>query len=237
MVSSAPNRPAWVPPRARCIMLSPRWTKLLRDITLTPGRVILMVLAMAAGVCALATMLSSYTILSRETTRNYLDTNPPSATLQLDRIDPALLAAIRAFPGIAQAQASGVVGVTLAGSGDTAGLPLTIFVVDDFNALNINTVYREAGAWPPPTGTLLLEREALRLIGARVGQRLSVSTGHGAPQQLTIAGTLHDPALPPANRGQTVYAYATPATVAALGLDGTLRQLKLTVSEQAMDVE
>src|SRR5471032_824352 len=133
MVSSAPNRPAWVPPRARCIMLSPRWTKLIRDVALTPGRVLLMVLAMAAGVCALATMLSSYTILSRETTRNYLDTNPPSATLQLERIDAPLLAAIRAFPGIAQAQASGTVGVTLAGEG--AALPLTIFVVDDFNQL------------------------------------------------------------------------------------------------------
>ncbi len=39
-----------------------------------------MVLAIAAGVCGRATMLSSHTILRRETTRNYLDTNPPSAT-------------------------------------------------------------------------------------------------------------------------------------------------------------
>lgn len=218
-------------------MLSPRWRKLLRDVALTPGRVVLMVLAMAAGVCALATMLSSYTILSRETTRNYLDTNPPSATLQLERIDAPLLAAIRAFPGIAQAQASGAVGVTLAAQGQGDALPLTIFVVDDFNALRINTVYREQGAWPPPDGSLLLERDALRLIGQRIGQRIAVSAGHGAPQSLLISGTAHDPALPPASRGQTVYAYATPATVAALGLDGRLRQLKLTVSEQPMNVD
>ncbi|MCU6499315.1 ABC transporter permease [Rugamonas sp. A1-17] len=218
-------------------MLSPRWRKLLRDVALTPGRVALMVLAMAAGVCALATMLSSYTILSRETTRNYLDTNPPSATLQLERIDAPLLAAIRAFPGIAQAQASGTVGVTLAAQGQAEALPLTIFMVDDFNALHINTVYREQGAWPPPDGSLLLERDALRLIGQRIGQRIAISTGHGAPRSLLISGTVHDPALPPASRGQTVYAYATPATVAALGLDGSLRQLKLTVSEQPMNVD
>lgn len=220
-------------------MLSPRWRKLLRDVALTPGRVVLMLLAMAAGVCGLATMLSSYTILSRETTRNYLDTNPPSATLQLERIDAPLLAAIRAFPGIAQAQASGAVGVTLAGEGAGAPptLPLTIFVVDDFNNLRINTVYREQGAWPPPDGSLLLERDALRLIGATIGQRLAVSSGHGAPQALLVSGTVHDPSLPPASRGQTVYAYATPATVAALGLDGGLRQLKLTVSEQPMNVD
>ena len=75
-------------------MLSPRWIKLLRDAQATPGRIALMVLAIAAGVCGMATMLSSYTILSRETTRNYLDTNPPSATMQLDRIDAPLMAAV-----------------------------------------------------------------------------------------------------------------------------------------------
>src|SRR4051812_13547283 len=111
-------------------MLSPRWKKLLRDAQATPGRIALMVLAIAAGVCGLATMLSSYTILSRETTRNYLDTNPPSATLRLDRIDAPLIAAVRRFPGIADAQAGAIVGAALqVGKG---WLPLTIFVVDDF---------------------------------------------------------------------------------------------------------
>lgn len=216
-------------------MLSPRWRKLLRDVALAPGRMALMVLAMAAGMCALTTMLASYTILSRETTRNYLDTNPPSATLQLDAIDAPLLAAIRAFPGIAAAQSGAVAGASLETAGG-AWLPLTIFVIDDFTRRPINTIYREAGAWPPPTGALLLEREALKLSGAAVGARLRLKTGHGGAQTVAIAGTVHDPALPPASRGQTVYGYASPATVAALGLDGTLRQLQLTVREQPMNV-
>jgi putative ABC transport system permease protein len=216
-------------------MLSPRWRKLVRDAQTTPGRVALMILAIAAGVCALATMLSSYTILSRETTRNYLDTNPPSATLRLDRIDAPLIEAVRRFPGIADAQASSIVGAALwSGAG---WLPLTIFVVDDFNALRINTVYRETGAWPPPTGTVLFERDALASIASRIGAPISVKTADGAHHALSIAGTLHDPALPPASRGATVYAYATSATVAALGLDGALRQLKLTVRENKFDVE
>jgi putative ABC transport system permease protein len=216
-------------------MLSPRWRKLLRDALTTPGRIALMILAIAAGVCGLATMLSSYTILSRETTRNYLDTNPPSATLRLDRIDAPLIEAVRRFPGIADAQASAIVGAAVQVDGNW--LPLTIFVVDDFNALRINTVYREAGAWPPPSATLLLERDALPLIDARIGAAVKVRTGDGAEHALSISGTLHDPALPPASRGSTVYAYATPATVAAMGLDGSLRQLKLTVRDKPLDVD
>jgi putative ABC transport system permease protein len=216
-------------------MLSPRWIKLLRDAHSTPGRMALMVLAMAAGVFGLATMLSSYTILSRETTRNYLDTNPPSATLRLDRIDAPLVDAVRRFPGIADAQASSIAGAALQ-VGD-AWLPLTIFVVDDFNALRINTVYREAGAWPPPPATLLLERDVLPMIGTRIGAPLTVRTADGAQHALAVSGTLHDPALPPASRGSTVYAYATSATVAAMGLDGALRQLKLTVRDKPFDVD
>jgi putative ABC transport system permease protein len=216
-------------------MLSPRWTKLLRDALATPGRMLLMVLAIAAGVCGMATMLSSYTILSRETTRNYLDTNPPSATLRLDRIDTALVDAVRRFPGIADAQASAVVGAAL--QVGNSWLPLTIFVVDDFSALRINTVYKEAGAWPPPTATMLLERDALALIDARIGAPFKVKTADGAVHALSISGTLHDPALPPASRGSTVFAYATSATVRAMGLDGALRQLKLKVEDRPFDVD
>ena len=216
-------------------MLSPRWKKLLRDGQSTPGRIALMVLAMAAGVFGLATMLSSYTILSRETAYNYLATNPPAATLRLDRADAALVAAVRRFPGIADAQASAIVGAAVQVGG--RWLPLTIFVVDDFNALRINTVYREAGAWPPPTGSLLLERDALPMIDSHIGAAVTVRTADGGQHAAAIGGTLHDPALPPASRGSTVYAYATPATVAAMGLDGTLRQLKLTVRDKPLDID
>jgi putative ABC transport system permease protein len=216
-------------------MHSPRWIKLLRDAQATPGRIALMIMAIAAGVFGLATMLSSFTILERETTRNYLDTNPPSATLRLDRIDAPLIEAVRRFPGIADAQAGSIVGAVL--QSGAAWLPLTIFVVDDFDALRINTVYKEAGAWPPPTGTVLFERDVLPMLATRIGAPITVRTADGGLHALAISGTLHDPALPPASRGSTVYAYATPATVAALGLDGALRQLKLTVRERPHDVD
>ena len=86
-------------------MLSPRWMKLVRDMRATKGRTALMVLAIAAGVCGVATMLTSYSILERETRRNYLATNPPSATLNVERIEPKLVEQVRRFPGIRQAQA------------------------------------------------------------------------------------------------------------------------------------
>jgi putative ABC transport system permease protein len=228
--SKAATQLAW------CSVLSPRWRKLLGDVRATRGRMALMVLAMAVGVCGVATMLSSYSILDRETRRNYLATNPPSATLNLEHIDPALVDKVRHFPGIKEAQAASTVTAVINTSSGEA-LPMVIFVVDDFNALRINTVYRDSGAWPPPPGALMFEREALQLIKHKVGDTVSVKTPDGKLHAMPAAGTLHDPALPPASRGTTVYAYATPATVAAIGLNGSLRNLKLTVTERPFDVE
>ncbi|MES2298601.1 MAG: FtsX-like permease family protein [Pseudomonadota bacterium] len=217
-------------------MLSPRWIKMVRDVGATPGRIALMVLAMAAGVCALATMLSSYTILAREVPRNYLATNPPSAMLRFDAITPELVARVRRFPGIREAQAGTTVGATLRTSAGQT-MALTIFVVDDFRAMSINTVFPEAGARVPPDGALLLERDALKLIAASIGDSVSTRSADGSLHILSIAGTVHDPALPPATRGSTVYAYASPATVMQMGLNGKLRTLKVTVRERALDAQ
>lgn len=212
-------------------MLSPRWRKLWRDVRLAPGRVLLMMLAVGCGVFALSAMLGSYTILQREIARNYRASNPPSATLTLDSIDAALLDAVRRQPGILAAQASATVGATVrAANGEW--LPLLIFVTEDFGATRIGVVRPDSGAWPPADGSLLLERDAAHLLDGRTP--LLIRRRDGAEFPLPVAGTVHDAALPPAASGMTVYAYARPPTIAALGIDSRLRQLKIIVSDPSL---
>lgn len=219
-------------------MLSPRWMKLARDVALTPGRIAMMVLAIAAGVFGLATMLSSYTILSREIRQNYLETNPASATLRVDHVDANLIAGIRAFPGIAAAQASATLGAR-AESGAGIWQPMSILTLDDFSQAgintSINTIYPEKGAWPPAPGTILLERESLKMLKAKIGDSLHIKTADGVSQHLMISGTTHDPGTPVPSL--TVFAYATPATLSGIGANANLRDLKITVKDQAFDID
>lgn len=212
-------------------LLQPRWVKLVRDVWITKGRIAMMVLAIAAGVFALTTILSAYTILNREVSGNYLSTNPASATLELDQIDDALLASVRSQSGIAAAEARATLRARIA-TADQAWLPLTLFVVQDFKAMQVSSFQSESGAWPPPEGTLLLEREALKLLRAKSGQPTRIKTLDGMTHALTISGVVHDPSLAPAWQEQTAYGYITPATLKTLGESGNLRSLKIAVKDQ-----
>lgn len=214
--------------------LSPRWMKLARDVQLTPGRIAMMLLAIAAGVFGLATMLSSYTILTREIRQNYLATNPASAMLKIDNIDAALLKAIRNFPGIAAAQASARLDANL--QLPDGGLhPISLFIVDDFKELRINSIFPDKGAWPPQAGTILLEKESLRKLQLKIGANLHIKLADGSLRLALISGTAHDPAMPVPS--MSAYAYATPDTMRALGFTESLRDLKITVTEKPFDID
>ncbi len=216
--------------------ISPRWRKLLGDLQAAQGRILMMVLAIAAGLFGVGVILGAFSILTREIRVNYRSTNPASAQLELDRVDSALVNAVRQQPEIAAAEASSTV---LAKIKLTSGewMPLLLFVIPDFKALEINTFKPESGAWPPPTGTILLERQALRLIEASVGDVLAVQTPHGSSQPVQISGTVHDPGLAPASQEQTAWAYTTPATLEKLGEGRDLQILKVIVRDQPQDVK
>lgn len=208
-------------------MASPRWRKLWRDVWLTRGRISMMVLALLVSSSAVGGILGAYAILTREIERNYRATRPASATLELDMIDPQLLAAVRQRPLIAAAEARATLQARVL-IGDR-WRPLLLFVIDDVQAMEVSTVHHEQGAWPPPDGTMLLERMALEVLGVEAGTALTVKTLNGAPTTVTISGVVHDPGLAPASQEGRGYGYITPATLPMLGESGTLDELKVIV--------
>ncbi|MEO5686131.1 MAG: FtsX-like permease family protein [Burkholderiaceae bacterium] len=216
-------------------MIAPRWIKLWRDAVAARGRLALIIGAVAASVAALATMAIASDVLTREVPRNYLGSNPASAQLELAaEPDAALLARVRQRSDIAQAELAATLrGRIERGPGDWA--PLLLFVVPDFSTLAVNMVHPEVGAWPPATGTLLVERSALPLTRRAVGAAITIALPHGGRRDIVIAGTVHDPGVAPAGQEQTVYGYVTPATLAALGEPVPLTLLKVVVARDAGD--
>ena len=209
-------------------MLSPRWRKVVADACASRGRLALLIGALAVSVAAFTTMLSAYSILRREVAANYLGTNPASAQLLVDRLDESVARSARDRPGVADAEVSSTFRArVVTGDGDVR--PALLFVVPDLNASRINKVRLTAGAWPQSDDSIVLERTAVGVAQADVGQSLTVDLPDGRRRTLRVVGAVHDPSLAPAWQEQTVYGYVTPGALAAFGGDTDLHILKLVV--------
>lgn len=210
--------------------MRPRWRKLLRDLSVERGRVALMVVAIAVSLSGVGAVLGSYSIMMREMPRNYLGTHPPSATLVLsDGVPPTLVEQARRHPGIAEAEAGDVV-LTRVRVGDD-WVPLLLFVTDGSPSPRLNRVTVERGAWPPPEGTMLIERSAQRLLHATDGDTMLVKAPHGRTSPVLVSGVVHDPALAPAWQERQGYGYVTRATLARLGEPPVLDELRILVGD------
>src|SRR5262245_564420 len=87
------------------LALAPRWQKAVRDLVERPGRSLLVILAMAAGLFEMGAMLTKYTVLHRELGAMYERTQPSSATLSTDALDDHTVEEVRRLPGVSEAEA------------------------------------------------------------------------------------------------------------------------------------
>ena len=210
------------------------WRKLTRDFWQERTRTALVVLAVAIGITGFATVLSTYAVLTRELNQGYLATNPASATLWTDRVEDDLLAGLLSNHGVSQAEARRQVSARMrVGPGEWRTLQL--FVVRDYARIRVSTLGPEKGSWPPDTGEILIERDALQVARARIGDSVGVRTERGAEQTLRLTGTVHDVGQAQARMENIVYGYITVGTLARLGEEPYLDQIKIVVAENALD--
>lgn len=210
------------------------WRKAIRDLWQQRTGTVLVVLAIAMGITGFTAVLSSYAILVRELDEGYLATNPASATLWTDAIDDELVEAILAMGTVSDAEPRrAVTGRVRAGPVEWRNLIL--FVVEDYGDIRVSKLVPEAGSWPPATGEVLIERDAFGVARTHIGDTLTLKTGNGKVQTLRVSGRVKDVGQAQARMERMVYGYITLATLAALGEEPYLDQLKILVAEDRFD--
>jgi putative ABC transport system permease protein len=215
--------------------MTTQWIKIRRDIAASRGRLGMMVCALVVSLASVVTMLTTYTVLRREVPRSYIESHPASAQLELaTAIDDTLLAAVRAVPGIAMAERASTLGTRLVLPGGER-LPMLLFVVPDLTTLRINTLHPESGAWPATPGTIQIERSALALTQAAVGDTITIELSPAVRRRLVVGATVHDPGVAPAWQEQAAYGYVSSATLASIGVPVQLNRLKLIVTDSLAD--
>lgn len=76
----------------------------------------------------------------------------------------------------------------------------------------------EEGSFQPGTEEALIERDAVKVSGATIGDTLQISLPDGRMTELTLTGIVADIGLHPATAHDTVYAYVSMETLADMGL-------------------
>ncbi|MGB3563900.1 MAG: FtsX-like permease family protein, partial [Thermoanaerobaculia bacterium] len=214
-------------------MASARQMKILRDLRLHKGRTLLVILAIAVGLIGAGTVLDKYSLVRQAIDSGFLASNPPAATLLTDRLTPEALAHVQQLPEVRDAEARR----TLSGSIWISGKrhALRLFVADDLAGSRIGRIESVSGSWPPAGGELVVERSSLPLVEVATGDEVSVQTTDGTRQTLPVVGLAHDVGLAPGWMEHVVYAYATSSTLAELGEQVFLDELRFTVGDPALD--
>jgi putative ABC transport system permease protein len=212
-----------------------RWRKVWRDLQLHPARTALVILAMVVGLAGAGSVLDTWALMRQVTREEYRASRPASATLRVDALDAALVADVRARPALAAVQARRTVNGAVRRSGETVTRSLVVFALDDFAGNRIGKVVAESGSWPPPDGALVLEHSSLEFSGIAEGDSVTVQVGDQREVVLPVTGVSRDVGLPPGWMEHIVYAFATSATLAHLGVPSTFNELQLVVRDSTLD--
>jgi len=212
-------------------MVRPRWRKVWRDLWLHRGRSALVVVAIAAGLAGAGTVLITWALVQRVTRVQYLASDPASATIRTGAVDSALLATIRAVPGVGAAEARRTVVGTVHGGGRWR--PAWLFVAPEFAEVRIGALRLLSGTWPDDT-TIVIERSSLAFAGLGVGDQALVAAGDRDPQPFTVSGTARDVGLAPGWMENVVYGFVSPEAVVRLGLAPGFDEIKLLVADRSL---
>ncbi len=220
-------------------MFAPRWRKVFRDLWRNRARTFLVILAIAAGVTALGVVGTTYVAVLRDLPASYRTTNPAGARLFTDPFDDDLVRVIRNMPEVGDAAGRRVVTARVA-LPPVEGQPvqwrdIDIYAISDFADIRINRIWPARGAWPPGPRELLIERAALPVLGAKVGDTVLLRLPNDTERPIPVVGLVHDLTQPPARFVNRVYGYVQIGTLEWLGMPTSYNELLITAAEKADD--
>jgi putative ABC transport system permease protein len=212
----------------------PRWRKVLRDIWSNKTRTLLVVFSIAAGIFAIGTINATQIILAHDLDAVYATIDPPSAVIGVSPFKEDVLDAIRAMPEVKDADARRAISVRVK-TGAEEWNDMNLYAVRDYHDIRVDKILPQVGAWPPPDKQMLIERQSLALINARLGDTVTIELPDGKRRSLPIVGTTHHLLLAPAKFTGVAYAYVNMDTLEWLGVTREFTALNFIVKENDRD--
>lgn len=212
------------------IMTNLRTRKVLRDIWLNKTRALLAVVSIAAGLSAMSTVFRARAILTRDVRESLAAVNPAEAELLTQPIDVRAVELVRGLAAVEEAQGRRTVWgrIKIGQAGDW--LAIKLVAPEDYSDMRVNRLLPDSGDWPPPDGTLLIERSSLAATGAQVGDAAIIEAPNGHRRELLISGLAHDLTVVSGELvDHVIFAYTTQETLDRFDLPQGYTEVDLTV--------
>src|SRR5687767_860852 len=198
-------------------MLPTRWYKVIHDLWDNRIRTLVVALAVAVGVYAVGSVLSTQTVMLREFHADRSSATVAHAIVRAEPFDKEMAARMAQIPGIAAAEGRRTFSARIITS-PTTTRDIRVEALTDFHNQQVDRYLWVDGEWPTQKDEVMLEWNALDYLGVQIGDTITIELGDNTRKQLTVTGTAHNPQYPtPAVLGFTLGAIS-PDTLRYLGL-------------------
>ncbi len=213
--------------------MNTRWHKVRGDFRAHRVQIALIAVVLALGAAAVVAALNTHAVLKREIARSYARSNSPDIVLWFEAVPRGVVEAMRAWPGIADADARRIISTKVAGKKPGEWLPMRIVIVPDLADQHVGVVHQHDATWPAGDAGMLVEQSSLALLAEGARTLLHLRAPGGGDVSLPISGVVHDTAVAPGVMERFVYAFATPAIASKLGQSADLDQVALIMEDRA----
>lgn len=218
--------------------MSPRWRKIIRDLSAHRVRTLLVVLSIAIGIYAVGVVLGTRSILLREFEVDFAGSNPPNATFRTLDFGDDLVRQAETWPGVENVEAVRTLSLPYEWEGREQDRLLSLQAFADFDDIQVGKVVPLGETpWPPGPGEVVLEAAALQMHEFEIGDTISVESTGGASIDLTVAGFAHDINAIPAQFVGFETGYADVETMADLSQADGYNQLAVTFEGDLTEAE
>ncbi|MFN2207082.1 MAG: ABC transporter permease [Candidatus Promineifilaceae bacterium] len=215
-------------------MIRTRWYKVFADLWGNRGRTLVVALAIAVGVYSVGVILDARELLLREHDIDRAEALISSATVTTSPFDDDLAQRIAKIDGVSAAEGRQSADVYVYDDQDVRK-DLLITSVSDFENMTVDRVTPVAGAWPPRTNEIILERLALDYLDVAIGDELYLELSNGGTKRLLIVGTGFDAQQFSPEILNISTGYVTPETMRRLGFSDEFTEMRVRVSADIED--
>lgn len=213
-----------------------QFKKVIRDILQNSSKSMLVISGIFFGVLGVGLILNSFLVIKSEVNENYMNTNPASFSLSVNKVDKNLVDSLKKFKSIENVEPRRMVDARIE-TGKNQWVTATLYVVDDFSDVKINTFTTEKGTANPKTGEISLERMDSSLVDKNIGDTVVVKTPLYNAKELKVTGIVHAAGLKPAWIEKNAYGFITEKTFDEIGDTSDYCQVLFTVSENKMNID